>query len=270
MRFVARIVTADGAPLAAGVAELRGPAGKLAEAKIAAGAVALSADVGPVWGLAIDGQPVLAVPVKADAQEVDLGEIALIPGGTAAAVFHAAGGRVFGAPRGLLGARVAAAAAPVAAAATTPAKTSMTFGSMLGSAAQQLTSAAVAKTGLALSGASISVKGIPIASDDAIGLEFPTAEVAASGIGLTELAFNLKAAPPPATATTRPKGPIVPDLTSYTRDLASRKLTALGLFGEITSEAVHDPSRVGRVVRQLPKPGSEVAPASVIRLFIGK
>lgn len=266
MRFVARIISADGAPLASGTAELVTPSGRAASAVIAAGALSLTADPGPVWALTIDGKPVIAVAVKADGEHVDLGDIALVPSGIAWPAFHAPDGRVFGAPRGALPAATSARAL----AATDQPRTTMTFGSLLGSTAQQLSNAAVARTGLNLSGATLTVKGIPIATDDAIGLEFPSAEIATTGVGLTELSFNLKSAPAPATAPPKPKGVAVPDLASYTRELAMRKLAGLGLIGEVTSEAVTDAQNIGRVTRQLPKATALLQPGSVVRLFIGK
>jgi hypothetical protein len=280
MKFVARVLAADGSPLAEGTAELVDAAGPTATGKIKQGALSLTAEPGPAWGLSIDGKPVIAVVVKADAKRVDLGDIALVSEGVAWPAFHSADGLVWGAPPGALAAQPSRTAEPAAqparatasAAATTdlPPRTTMTFGSLLGSTAQQLTSAAVARTGLSLAGATVTVKGIPTATDDAIGLEFPTAEIAATGVGLTELSFNLRSVPPAATAPPKPKGISVPDLGAYTRDLATRKLAGLGLIPEITGEAVTDPAKIGRVTRQIPRPTTLAQPGSIVRLFIGK
>jgi len=280
MKFVARVLAADGSPLAEGTAELVDAAGPTATGKIKQGALSLTAEPGPAWGLSIDGKPVIAVVVKADAKRVDLGDIALVSEGVAWPAFHSADGLVWGAPPGALAAQPSRTAEPAAqparatasAAATTdlPPRTTMTFGSLLGSTAQQLTSAAVARTGLSLAGATVTVKGIPTATDDAIGLEFPTAEIASTGVGLTELSFNLRSVPPAATAPPKPKGIAVPDLGAYTRDLATRKLAGLGLIPEITGEAVTDPAKIGRVTRQIPRPTTLAQPGSIVRLFIGK
>ena len=282
MKFVARVLAADGSPLAEGAAELVDAAGNTATGKIKQGALAITAEPGPAWGLSIDGKPVIAVVVKADAKRVDLGEIALLSEGVAWPAFHSADGLVYGAPPGALAASARTAApaaaqptraATASAAATTldlPPRTTMTFGSLLGSTAQQLTSAAVARTGLSLAGATVTVKGIPTATDDAIGLEFPTPEIVSTGIGLTELSFNLRSVPAAATAPPKPKGISVPDLGAYTRDLASRKLAGLGLIPDVTSEAVTDPAKIGRVTRQIPKPTTLAQPGSIVRLFIGK
>jgi len=78
MKFVARVLAADGSPLAEGTAELVDAAGPTATGKIKQGALSLTAEPGPAWGLSIDGKPVIAVVVKADAKRVDLGDIALV------------------------------------------------------------------------------------------------------------------------------------------------------------------------------------------------
>ncbi|HTV21205.1 MAG TPA: PASTA domain-containing protein, partial [Polyangiaceae bacterium] len=78
--------------------------------------------------------------------------------------------------------------------------------------------------------------------------------------------------PEPAVASDdpKPRGISVPDLAGYTLPFAARKLAALGLFADATSEVVSDPARDGCIVRQLPRAGESVAPAAMIRVFVGK
>jgi hypothetical protein len=293
MIFAGRVLDAKGVPLERAEVEMVAPKGReigrVGAGKVGQGALSLEADPGPVWGLRIDGRPVVATVASSDGSSADLGEIILFADGFAWPVFHALDGRVFGLPRV---ARIEAAlkadappgqprepVEPPAVPAGEPTtgrpvatRGGLTFGALLGSTARQLSTVVTSTKGLQLAGANITIKGVPTATDDAIGLEFPNAELAAAGTGLSELSFTLKPRgdiePPPAPDT--PSGQAVPDLLGYTRDLAVRKLATLRLASEVREEITADSTRVGRVVRQFPRPGEAVSASTLVRIFIGK
>ncbi|HTV17049.1 MAG TPA: hypothetical protein VMG12_00220, partial [Polyangiaceae bacterium] len=186
MKFQGLVTSFEGQPLSQASAAIVSLDGKRSEGKVDAGALVIEADPGPVWGLEIDGKPVIAIVASANKDRVELGEIALVPSGMAWPVFHAKGGSVFGVPRAALGLGTTKPTDPAVAPAPSV-KSGATFGTLLGSAAQQLNKAAVARTGLKLRGASVTVKGLPTTSGDAIGLEFPTADIVGAGAGLSEV-----------------------------------------------------------------------------------
>ena len=166
----------------------------------------------------------------------------------------------------LTGARVLRAAA-----AALPTKSGVTFGKLVGDVALQLGALPTAKSGFSLQDAKVSIKGVPTATDGAVGLEFPSEAVAATGIGLSELAFTLKPhGTTPATQPTDKPTIAVPELGSYTRDLAARKLEQAGLLVEVLAQAARTPKDIGRVLHQSPASGSTVPVGSVVRLFVGK
>jgi hypothetical protein len=133
-----------------------------------------------------------------------------------------------------------------------------------------LNSVVASSQGLQWTNANITIKGVPTATEDALGLEFPNAELAAAGTGLSELSFTLKPVGPATTVPPQPLGPPLPDLGGYTRDLAVRKLAALHLVAEVRDEITGDRTRVGRVLRQIPAAGQPVATAPVVQIFVGK
>lgn len=265
MKFTAKVTGADGAPVLKAAVELVSMDGKRWAGRVSDGKLALDAEPSAVWGLLIDDAPVMAVPVEASANEVDLGEIVLVKAGVTWPVFHARADRVYGVPRAV----VAQTGAEEAPSGRDVKRAGLSLGELLGSTAQQLTQTAPNKVGLRLTSANVLVKGIPTATGDAFGLEFPTREVAATGAGLSEVAFTLKPeshgnAPAPPTS-----GIEIPNLVGYTRDLASRKLATLGLSGEFTNQVVQDENSTGRVLRMLPRAGTRVPAQAVVRLFIG-
>jgi hypothetical protein len=269
MKFHAHVVSGDNTPLDKATVEMVGPAARIARGKVTQGRLSLVAEPTAVWGLLINGQPVAALVAAVDNESTDLGEIVLVPQGLPLPLFHAREGLVFGAPRAMTGQPRATRAA--AATDATLNNASLTFGGLVGSVAQQLNSAVTAKSGLSLIDARVSVKGVPTASNDALSLAFPTAEIAATGIGLSELSFTLR----PQTAVANPSQPnppsiLVPDLIGYTRDLAVRKLAKLGLIAEISTQVVVNPKDAGRVLRQSLVRGAAVASGAVVRLFVGK
>jgi hypothetical protein len=274
MRFVARVATTGGEPLSGVKVELLTLAGSLAEGVLKGGKLALSIEgtVPPVWALAFDGQPVLAFPVKATDDVVDLGEIVTSPDGWPWPAFHAPDGRVFGVPRAL----PELTAEPGDGQPSTP-ETTIDFAKavplrvLLDSSTQQLEHVATAADRLKLTGATVTVRGLPSGSGSDFSLSFPEAELAKNADGLSELSFALRpdvSRPldtPPAQPTTA-----LPDLTGYTRDLAVRKLATAGLAVTVASEVVTEPRMVGRVVRQTPPAGHPADPEVPVQIFIGK
>jgi hypothetical protein len=271
VRITGRVLGPDGRPLESGIAEVvtvdaRGRLERLAQSEVARGIVEMDVELPAVWAVSINQQPVLTYPVSATSESVDLGEIALLERGLRAAVFHAPEGLVF--------------AVPTRPPASTPSETpvravavsaGLTFGGMVGSTARQLSGLTAGTEEFRVTGASVRVKGVPIVTDEAMALEFPNAELAASGAGLSELSFTLKGPEAAATTTTTtPSGLLAPSLLGYGRELALRKIAALGLFGDVSTVITDAATDAGRVVRQIPPPGDPVAPGSIIRLFIGK
>ena len=309
MKLVA-LVTRGGQPLPKGKAELvaleEGELVVLRSGRIADGRVSLTAELGPVWGLRVDGLAVLAAPL-AGAKEttIDLGEIALLAQPLALAAFHAPDGRVHGVPRALASQATSARAASPAAAravamgaavdaatidaatadATTVAapgaerdladagKVSLSIGTLLGSAAEQLRPSAVAPSGFQLGAASVTIKGVPTTTADALGLILPSvADLASGGAGMSEVSFDLRPSieGPRPDEPIEPSGPVLSDVVGYSRELALRKLAALGYLAHVRSEIVSDPTLEGRVLRQIPKAGAAYAAGAVVALFVAK
>jgi hypothetical protein len=280
------LVSTDGELLNRGTLQIVAVVRKLitvvAEATISKGDWTIDADPGPAWGLRIDGRPVIATVAASDGATADLGDILLITDGVPWPAFHAPDGRVFGVPPA---ARTGSSKEPAPPAPpdgqppaqppadTTPrvgTRTSLTFGKLLGSSAQQLSSAVVAANRLQLAGANITIKGVPVATDEDLSIEFPNAELAAAGVGLSEVSFTLKPRGDIEQLPPVPAGPAIPDLRGYTRELALRKLAALGLASEVRSEVVTTRASNGRVVRQVPAPGQPVSAATIVQIHVGK
>lgn len=283
MKLVA-LVTRGGQPLPKGKAELvaleEGELVVLRSGRIADGRVSLTAELGPVWGLRVDGLAVLAAPL-AGAKEttIDLGEIALLAQPLALAAFHAPDGRVHGVPRALASQATSARAASPAAAPSAErdladaGKVSLSIGTLLGSAAEQLRPSAVAPSGFQLGAASVTIKGVPTTTADALGLILPSvADLASGGAGMSEVSFDLRPSieGPRPDEPIEPSGPVLSDVVGYSRELALRKLAALGYLAHARSEIVSDPTLEGRVVRQIPKAGAAYAAGAVVALFVAK
>jgi len=283
MKLVA-LVTRGGQPLPKGKAELvaleEGELVVLRSGRIADGRVSLTAELGPVWGLRVDGLAVLAAPL-AGAKEttIDLGEIALLAQPLALAAFHAPDGRVHGVPRALASQATSARAASPAAAPSAErdladaGKVSLSIGTLLGSAAEQLRPSAVAPSGFQLGAASVTIKGVPTTTADALGLILPSvADLASGGAGMSEVSFDLRPSieGPRPDEPIEPSGPVLSDVVGYSRELALRKLAALGYLAHVRSEIVSDPTLEGRVVRQIPKAGAAYAAGAVVALFVAK
>ena len=278
MNLTGRVLAADGSPLAAAKVDVVSATGtkvaSIGRGTVKAGVLSATAKDVPVWALRIDGQPVIAIVVSFDGTTADVGEIVLAAQPTTWPAFHSPDGLIFGAPSAA--APVQPLRAVIAPTATTTTalgigtRGGLTFGGLLGSAAQQLNSVVATSEGVQLTSANITIKGLPTATEDALALEFPTAELAAAGTGLSELSFTVKSVGPAAAVTPQPSGPVLPDLSSYTRDLAVRKLAALNLVADVRDEITADRARVGRVLRQIPAAGQPVASAHAVQIYIGR
>lgn len=269
MTLTGRVFAADGSALAGATVEVVSSKGAglstIGRGTVDRGVLSAEAEEAPVWGLRIDGQPVVATVASFDGQIANVGEIVLVSRGIAWPMFHAADGLVFGTPRVARATAIGETTAPRLVAT----RAGLSFGGLLGSTAQQLNSVVTSTQGLQLTNANVTIKGLPVATEEAIGLEFPNAELAASGTGLSEVSFTVKPLPPPPVPP-QPSGPAVPDLRGYTRDLAVRKLTALHFVAEVRDEITADRARVGRVMRQIPAAGQPASTVAVVQLFVGK
>lgn len=277
MKIVASVSTTDGQPVSGVRVEVVTVEGAVGEGVVEGGQLEASVekDLPPVWALAIDGQPVLAFPVKADREAIDLGEIVTgAPKGWRWPAFHAVRGRVFGVPKALL----ELTAQPGEVKPATP-EVPMDFTkavplrALLDSSTQQLAASAKTTDRLQLTGATITVRGLPSGSGSDFSLSFPEADLAKNVNGLSELSFALRPdfSRLPGTPTVpESEGDKLPDLTGYTRDLAVRKLAAAGHAVTVASEVVTEDRAVGRVVRQLPRAGQAADPDLPVQIFIGK
>jgi hypothetical protein len=278
MRIVARITTMDGEPVSGVKVEVLTVGGSLAPGVVKSGRLTLSFDdtLPAAWALALDGQPVLAFPVKASADTIDLGEIVTSPDGWRVPAFHAPDGRVFGVPRAL--AELKPQPVEEQPVEEPPQETTIDFAKavplrvLLESSTKQLGAVSTAADRLQLTGATVTVRGLPSGSGSDFSLSFPEADLAKNASGLSELSFALRPDragridTPVTPETTNP----LPDLTGYTRDLAARKLAAAGLAVTVASEVVTEPRAVGRVVRQTPAAGRAGDPEVPVQIFIGK
>lgn len=275
MRIVARVATTDGQPVSGVRVELLTVGRPLAEGVVKSGRLALSVEgtVPPVWALAIDGQPVIAFPVEASDDIVDLGEIVTSPDGWPWPAFHAPDGRVFGVPRVVLEltaqpgeGQPSVPEAPIDFQKAVPLRV------LLDSSTQQLATVVTSADRLKLTGATVTVRGLPSGSGSDFSLSFPEVELAKNVNGLSELSFALRPdiARQPPTPTEPEPTTVLPDLAGYTRDLALRKLAAAGHAVTVASEVVTEPRAVGRVVRQTPPAGHALDPGAPVQIFIGK
>ena len=275
MKFIARIVTPDGKPIAVDVPAIVSAKGQqifvVSEGKNDQGVITVITDVGSLWGLTVGGKPVISYPLTTDVDTINLGELVMLKEGLAWPSFHAdASAKVYGLPRAVYAATQTA-AVPTAVAPTLATTAGMSVGNLFGSTARQLGEVTAQSSAFTLSNASVKFRGVPTASGDALGLDFPDAALAASGQGLSEVAFSLKRRvdvtplPPPVTS-----GPQVPNLLGYTRELALRKLATAGYVAEVSQEIVMDVAQSGRVIRQYPGASTALTAGGLVRLFIGK
>ena len=276
MKFTARVTAATG-PLRKGRVEIVSMKGSrrvtIGTGTVADGTLSATADPGPVWGVRIDRQAIVAFPISVAGDVVDLGEIVMVDGGLAWPAFHATDGRVYGIPRAARPGKSPAARLALADDDMTRPVSKMTFAEMFSSTARQMAEATTTSgTNLALGGATVTLKGLASRDADAIALEFPTPEVAAGNPELSVLSFSIQ---PPAETNGAPPvqpppSPTVPYLIGYTRDLAVRKAALAGFITEVNSEIVGDAADTGTVVRQIPSRDAPLPAGGLIRLFIGK
>jgi len=282
VKFVAKVASTDG-PLARASVDIVAPEGGsitvIGRGTVERGALAADADPRAIWGIWIDRRPIIAFPASIDGEAVDLGEIVMLADGMEWPAFHARDGRVYGVPR---------AAQTVSRAPSEPApapgprppiprepvptlRSRMTFGEVLGSTARQLKQATIDTSDFRLAGATITLKGVPSATDEALSLEFPTAEMVTSGVGLSEISFAIRPAQESA-APEQPSTPAsrVPDVVGYTREFAVRKIAAAGFVAEVNYEMTSDSSLAGKVIRHVPPGGNTLAPGGLIRVYVGK
>ncbi|MCP4661775.1 MAG: PASTA domain-containing protein, partial [bacterium] len=111
-----------------------------------------------------------------------------------------------------------------------------------------------------------------VASADGTGAYFPEPATESDPAMVAEVDLALGVSLPAAAKAPRPRD--VPSVVGLTRALAERRLVAAGFAARFHAQAVvpiaGQPSRVGRVVNQLPDAGSAAAPGTTVRLFLGK
>jgi len=284
VNFIARINSPDGPLKEASVevvSPVRGELVVIGTGKIVDGALELKADPGPVWGLRVDGQPIVGFPVSFDGSTIDLGDIDMVRDGVTWPAFHAADGRVYGLPRTvqpstatmpLFSVRRALAANILASPAGV--RTAIPIGDLYGNTAQQLDVAArTVPLRFALAGATVTLKGVAGVSGDAVGLTLPNSETPPDGTPVSEVSFTIQPKSSAAAAPSAQTAPTVsaaPNLVGYTREFAMRKAVAAGFVSEVNNEIVATDLDAGRVVRQLPAPGGDVPRGGLIRLYVGK
>ncbi len=281
MNFIARVNGADG-PLKEATVEVvspvRGELVVIGTGKIVDGALDLKADPGPVWGLRIDGQPIVGVPVSFDGSTIDLGDIDLVRDGVPYRAFHAVNGLVYGLPRTIPSNTtiplfsVRRALATNIAASPIGERTAIPIGDLFGNTAQQLDVAAkTVPLRFALAGATVTLKGVAGVSGDSVGLTLPNSETPPDGTPVSEVSFTIQPkSSAAAPAQTAPAASAAPNLVGYTREFAMRKAAAAGFVCEVNNEIVATDLDAGRVVRQLPAAGSDVPRGGLIRLYVGK
>jgi len=104
VNVVARVNTPDGPLKEAAVEIVSGVKSEvvtIGTGKVVDGLLDVSAEPGPVWGLRVDGQPIVGFPVSFDGSRIDFGDIDIVREGVLWPAFHAVDGRVYGVPRAI-------------------------------------------------------------------------------------------------------------------------------------------------------------------------
>jgi hypothetical protein len=287
VNVVARVNTPDGPLKEAAVEIVSGVKGQpvtIGTGKVNDGLLDVSADPGPVWGLRIDGQPVVGFPVSFDGSTVDLGDIDMLRDGVLWPAFHAVDGRVYGVPRASQSktptttvrsafTTIRPALATGTTTVSTGERSAIPIGELYGNTAQQLDVAArMPSSRFALAGATVILKGVASVSGDAIGLKLPTPEAPPDGAPVSEVSFTIqpRSSAAPSTPQTAPTALSVPNLVGYTREFAIRKAAVAGFITEVNNEIVATDVDAGRVIRQLPPARAALPSGGLIRLYIGK
>ena len=273
--------------------------GKITKGKFA---VEIDKELGPVWGLVIDGKPALATVETASKDAMDMGSLQVRTTELQWPLFHAPDGVVFAAPAALNAAIMTGDLGestldsgggdkPISVTLPTdevppPASNvklskAMSLTDVLDNTSTQLSAIQINKNKkFVLKNANLTLKGLATSLEgDKIGIEFPPTDTAAPAGNLSELTFTFKPNedweplpyPFPGDEVPLPTGPApvtVPHVTGYTRELATRKIVAAGLAVEASHEIVYDPAKAGVVTRQLPAAG--MAQNGRVRIFIGK
>ncbi|MDR0788188.1 MAG: PASTA domain-containing protein [Gemmatimonadota bacterium] len=280
MKITGRVFSSDGTLMKeASVIAVVASGESIGQGSVRNGQLVVDANDAMIWGLLINELPIVTIPVKvvdaaSKAAEIDVGDITYMANGISGNVFHAKNGRVFGVPSFLYKQVTSEETPPVV---DTPTNTNtvslvkgLTVSNLLGSTAQQIGQVSTAVSGLTLKAATVQLKGVPTVSETAaVGLDFPNAQLAASGAGLSQLTFVLG----PMTAgvaTPDTTGVRMPDVTGYTRDLAGRKLATLDNAVEFSQEIISSEAEHGRVVRTIPAPRATLSPDTVVRVYLGK
>ena len=277
LKLAGEVFGADGLPLAAGEVSVHGPRGTrmvvLGRGQVEAGRLQVEAELGPVWGLRIDGRAVLTWPQALEADTLRLVPLRLRTAPVVLPVVHALRSAVWGWPAALDAVAEAVADAPAAARAVPAAaalRPGVPISTLLGNAATQIREVSLTDSGLQLGTTSLKLTGIASNNGDVIGIKFPElAEELAAGSAMSELSvsFTPPAQPPAPPAPVAPT-PLVPDLGGYTRALALRKLTALRYSAQVRTAGVADASQQGKVLRQMPRAGEPLVAGSTVVLFI--
>jgi len=287
VNVVARVNTPDGPLKEAAVEIVSGVKSQvvtIGTGKVVDGLLDVSAEPGPVWGLRVDGQPIVGFPVSFDGSRIDLGDIDIVREGVPWPAFHAVDGRVYGVPRAIqskpaatttlrsaLGVRL-----PLATGTATLSmgeRNAIPIGELYGNTAQQLDVAVrVPASRFSLAGATVTLKGVAGVSGDALGLKLPTPDAPPDGAPVSEVSFTIqpRSSAAPSTPQTAPMAAAAPNLVGYTREFAIRKAAAAGFFTEVNHEIIATDVDAGRVIRQLPPAHAAVPSGALIRLYVGK
>ncbi|EHR69512.1 hypothetical protein BurJ1DRAFT_0630 [Burkholderiales bacterium JOSHI_001] len=274
--ITAQVSSADGAPLAQGEVSVHMQRGarlvRCGSGQVKAGRLRATVDgeLGPVWGLRIDGRAVLAWPLRQGDGELELQPLQLLADALALPAVHALRGQVWGLPQAL--AASAPAAAERADPLVRPRLMPVAMSDLVSDAATQIHLGATSNTGLVLGTANIKLSGLASKVGDVLSMQFPsTTEELAATTAITSLDLSFTpsgtttAAPPPP-----PPMPTVPPVVGYTRELALRKLAAAQYTAQVRLAATASSQDAGRVLRQLPAAGQPLSAGQAVLLFVAQ
>lgn len=280
-KFSAQVMTADGRPLVKGEVSVHTQRGarllRCGSGHVQAGQLSAEADdqLGPCWGLRIDGRAVLAWAKQQSGDQVELLPLQMLAEPLALPAFHALRGQVWGLPRALQGVEPIrqGEAASRAGSATSQVRSRalpVAMSELVADAAAQIHRGASGSAGLQLSVANVRLSGLGAKVGEQLSMQFPSTaeELASAAVTSVELTFSpaaVEAAPP-----TPPPVPTVPQVTGYTRELAVRKLAAAQYAAQVRVAATSSERDAGRVLRQLPVAGQPLLAGQVVLLFVAQ
>lgn len=286
LNLIGEVFDAEGMPLALGEVSVHGLRGSrmvvIGRGRVEAGRLQVDAELGPVWGLRIDGRAVLTWPQLLDGDTLQLAPLRLRTAPVVLPVAHALRSAVWGWPTAL-DARADAAPRPAATdatvttrppvqptTATAALRPGVPISTLLGNAATQIREVSLVDSGLQFGTTSLKLTGIASSDGDVIGIKFPElAEELAAGSAMSELSVTFTSpGPPPAPPAPVAPTPLVPDVGGYTRELALRKLAAQRYTAQVRTAGVADVALQGKVLRQLPRAGEPLVAGSTVVLFI--